>query len=74
VFCPRCSLIRSRTHGRTHSRESGNLVFITFPGFRLAPPRESGDHAGLAGMTIELPNEVLKYYTRLHTDSKARGK
>jgi NitT/TauT family transport system substrate-binding protein len=30
-----------------------------FPGFRVALPRESGDHASLPGMTIKLCNDLL---------------
>ena len=29
--------------------------------FRVAPPRESGDHASLPGMTNELCNEIQRY-------------
>jgi len=34
-------------------------------GFQVAPPRESGDHAGLPEMTIELCNELLIQDTSL---------
>src|SRR6266550_6696169 len=41
-------------------RASRSSLFL---GFRVAPPRESGDHASLPGMTIESCNELLRQDT-----------
>ena len=62
---PSCFVLTVSIETLQYEYTRGGFKTRPYPGFRVAPPRESGDHAGLPGMTIELCNELLIQDTSL---------